>query len=258
MTHCAAGSHRVVRAQDPWAADIIDGKIYARGTQDMKGVAMQIWEALVRLKAGGYAPERTIHMLLVPDEEVGGNRGIKLLLASPLIKTLRPACVLDEGLPSPDGEPPTPAGGAATLSAAPAASLRSHSAPPAEKFCVYYGERKIWWLRVKATGPAGHGSRFIPRTATQKLHVVIDHVFKFRDEQEAALQRSCGCGKQLGDFTTMVRCPAGAPHRTHCPLTAPSPLLHCAVAPAELHHAACGRARPLPVQRHPHGGVRGL
>ena len=91
--------------QDPWAADIVDGKIYGRGTQDMKGVAMQIFEALLRLKAGGtFTPLRTIHMLLVPDEEVGGNRGIKMLLASPLIKTLRPALVLDEGLPSPDGE----------------------------------------------------------------------------------------------------------------------------------------------------------
>ena len=126
--------------KEPFDAAIVDGKIYARGTQDMKGVAMQIFEALLRLRQTKFTPVRTIHMLLVPDEEVGGNRGIKLLLANPLIRTLRPALVLDEGLPSPD-----------------------------DKFCIYYGERKIWWLRVKVTGPAGHGSRFIKRTAVQKV-----------------------------------------------------------------------------------------
>ena len=42
--------------KDPWAADIIDGKIYGRGTQDMKSVGIQYLEAVVRLKEAGYKP----------------------------------------------------------------------------------------------------------------------------------------------------------------------------------------------------------
>ena len=69
---------------------------------------------------------------------------------------------------------------------------------------MYYGERKIWWLRVRARGPAGHGSRFIPRTAVAKLVDVVNRVLAFRAEQEAELSATCGgCGKQLGDVTTM-------------------------------------------------------
>ena len=109
--------------QDPWAADVVDGRVYGRGTQDMKSVGMGYVEAIRRLRAAGFAPARTLHLLFVPDEEVGGARGIKLLLAHALVRELNIGLVLDEGLPSPD-----------------------------DKFAVYYGERKIWWLRVRATG----------------------------------------------------------------------------------------------------------
>ena len=75
-----------------------------RGTQDMKSVGIQYLEALGRLRLADWAPERTLHLLYVPDEEVGGARGIKLLLAHSLMGELRPGLVLDEGLPSPDGK----------------------------------------------------------------------------------------------------------------------------------------------------------
>lgn len=98
--------------KDPWAADVVDGRVYGRGTQDMKSVGMGYVEAIRRLAASGFAPARTLHLLFVPDEEVGGARGIKLLLAHALVRELNIGLVLDEGLPSPD-----------------------------DKFAVYYGER---------------------------------------------------------------------------------------------------------------------
>ena len=158
----------------PFDASIVDGKIYARGAQDMKSVGSQYIEAVMRLKATGFVPVRTIHLLYVPDEEVGGLRGIKMLLGDPLIKALNPGLVLDEGLASPD-----------------------------DKFTVFYGERKIWWLRVTATGAAGHGSRFVEGTAVEKLMRVINSVLAFREDQKKQLEANCGCGKQLGDYTTM-------------------------------------------------------
>ena len=30
-------------------------------------------------------------------------------------------------------------------------------ANPTDKFTVFYGERAVWWLRVTAEGPTGHG-----------------------------------------------------------------------------------------------------
>jgi len=159
---------------DPWGGELIDGKIYGRGTQDMKSVGSQYLEAVARLKASGYTPVRTVYLLYVPDEEVGGTRGMKALLGHAIVKSLNPALALDEGLAS-----------------------------PTDSFSVFYGERKIWWLHVKAEGPAGHGSRFIDGTAVSKLLGVANKVMDFRASEQAALAANCACGKQLGDYTTM-------------------------------------------------------
>lgn len=36
-------------------------------------------------------------------------------------------------------------------------------------YLVFYGERNVWWLRVKCEGDPGHGSKFIPNTAAEKI-----------------------------------------------------------------------------------------
>lgn len=50
----------------PFGADIDDGKIYARGTQDMKSVGMQYLSAIKALKESGVQLKRTIHVTFVP------------------------------------------------------------------------------------------------------------------------------------------------------------------------------------------------
>lgn len=48
------------------------GSIYARGAQDMKSVGMQYLAAIRALKRDGVEQlNRTIHVLYVPDEELG-------------------------------------------------------------------------------------------------------------------------------------------------------------------------------------------
>lgn len=152
----------------------------------MKSVGIQHLEALAKLNTSGYTPVRTIYALFVPDEEVGGVRGMSMLLRHQLIKEMNPGLVLDEGLAS-----------------------------PGDKYSVFYGERKVWWLKVRSTGAAGHGSRFIQGTAVEKLMRVANKILAFREEQRLALEASCGCGKQLGDFTTMnlTMLHAGEPSR---------------------------------------------
>lgn len=51
----------------PFAADIDDeGRIFARGAQDMKCVGVQYLAAIRALKRDGYQPKRTIHVIFVP------------------------------------------------------------------------------------------------------------------------------------------------------------------------------------------------
>lgn len=87
---------------NPWGGDIIGDKIYGRGAQDMKSVTIQHLEAVARLKTSGYRPLRNVYVLIVPDEEQGGVRGMKLLLGHAFFAQVNPAVVIDEGLASTD------------------------------------------------------------------------------------------------------------------------------------------------------------
>ena len=50
----------------------------------------------------GYRPLRTIHLLFVPDEEIGGADGMGVFLKSDLYAGLNVGVVLDEGLANPE------------------------------------------------------------------------------------------------------------------------------------------------------------
>jgi aminoacylase len=158
---------------DPFAAVQADGKIYGRGAQDMKSCGIQQLEAVGRLVQSGVKLRRTVHLTFVPDEELGGKRGMKQLLETDDWRALNVGVALDEGLANPN-----------------------------DAFTVFYGERAPWWVRVHAKGNVGHGSRFIEGTALQKLHDVCAKFLGFRAEQKAVLECSHGC-KTLGDVTTV-------------------------------------------------------
>ncbi|KAL4160615.1 hypothetical protein PRNP1_001179 [Phytophthora ramorum] len=167
---------------DPFNPTVLeDGMIYGRGIQDMKSVGVQYVEAVSRLKKAGFVPSRNIHLLFVPDEEIGGVDGMEAFLVSEQYKSIQPvAFALDEGLANPN-----------------------------DAFTVFYGERVPWWFYVKATGPTGHGSRFIQNTATSKIINVCNKALAFRAEQEALLSADSGCKhgdikkRNLGDVTTV-------------------------------------------------------
>lgn len=167
---------------DPFDAQVLDdGRIYGRGTQDMKSVFVGYVEAIHRLKEAGFTPKRNIYLLVVPDEEPGGAQGMGTFLETEQFKAIQPvAFAFDEGL-----------------------------ANPGDAYTVFYGERAQWWVYVKAEGPTGHGSRFIQNTATSKLIDICNKALAFRDEQEKALGADIGCKhgdmkkKKLGDVTTI-------------------------------------------------------
>lgn len=126
-----------------------DGRIYGRGAQDMKSVCVQYAEAVHHLKSAGFVPERDVHLLYVPDEEIGGPAGMQGFVESDAFRALLGpvAFALDEGM-----------------------------ANPGEGFTVFYGERTQWALYIKATGPTGHGSRFVQDTAASKIIDVCNKV----------------------------------------------------------------------------------
>lgn len=162
-----------------WKCDAFEGKrfengdIYGRGVQDMKSVGIQHLELIRKMKNGGVRPKRTIHLTFVPDEEIGGVLGMKLFLETEIFAGLNVGLAFDEGQASPD-----------------------------EEFCVYYGERVGWWINLTCSGPTGHGSRFIEKTAAEKLQKVINSFLEFREQEKARLHTKCSCLK-LGDVTTI-------------------------------------------------------
>jgi len=161
---------------DPFSAHKDEqGNIFARGAQDMKCVGIQYLEAISRLVKKGAKFLRTLHVMYVPDEEVGGMDAMEKFVETKEFSDLNIGVALDEGLASPD-----------------------------ETFTVFYGERMPWWIRIKAVGPTGHGSRFIENTAVEKIMKVINKMLTFRKEQFDELQRGMSkCGIKLGDVTTL-------------------------------------------------------
>jgi len=81
----------------PFGGDVANGYIWGRGALDDKASAVGILEAIETLLDRGVTPERTVHVALGHDEEVGGLRGGRALSERITDGGVRPALVVDEG-----------------------------------------------------------------------------------------------------------------------------------------------------------------
>ena len=135
---------------DPFGAEIKDGQIWGRGSLDMKGVGVMQLTALILMKDLGIVPERDIVMLCDPDEEAGGEFGIKWMVKNHP-EELDAEWVIDEG------------------------GLGSRDALSKTKltFGIAVGEKHLHWLRLRAKGTAGHGSQPIADNANMILMQAI-------------------------------------------------------------------------------------
>ncbi|KAJ3225634.1 adenylate cyclase [Clydaea vesicula] len=162
---------------EKWTVDpFADEKVYGRGTQDMKCCLAAYIECLRRIK-GVYILSikkiKGIGITLIPllDEEIGGADGMGKFVETNFFRSLNVGFALDEGLASP-----------------------THQVP------VYFGERAIWWIKLKATGDTGHASRYLaPNGAMEKIHRCCDRALAFR-EKEAKKYRN---GTDIGDIITL-------------------------------------------------------
>ncbi|XP_017486448.1 PREDICTED: aminoacylase-1-like isoform X1 [Rhagoletis zephyria] len=157
----------------PFAADIDnDGRIFARGAQDMKCVGMQYLAAIRRLRKDGVTLKRTIHVTFIPDEEISGEMGMKAFLKSAEFKKLNVGFCLDEGIASAN-----------------------------ETFSVFYAERSLWHVHFLISGTSGHGSLLHKNTVGQKLQNILNKLMEFRQNEIDRLENDPSL--RLGDVTTV-------------------------------------------------------
>ncbi|CAN1140830.1 Acy1 [Linum perenne] len=121
------------------------GRIFARGAQDDKCIAIQYLEAIRNLIRKGFVPARTVHVSYVPDEEIGGEDGAEKFVASKVFDELRVGFMLDEGQASVN-----------------------------DVFRVFYADRCPWKVIIKASGQPGHGSRLYDNGAMENLMKSIE------------------------------------------------------------------------------------
>ncbi|GJX27741.1 aminoacylase-1 [Tanacetum coccineum] len=133
-----------------------DGRIFARGAQDDKCIAIQYLEALRHILEEDpfFKPVRTVHICYVPDEEIGGFDGMAKFVESNEFKEMNVGFFLDEGQASTN-----------------------------DKYRVFYADRLPWNLVIKAVGVPGHGSRMYDNSAMENLMKSVEFVSKFRENQ---------------------------------------------------------------------------
>jgi carboxypeptidase PM20D1 len=82
----------------PFSGEIDETYIWGRGALDDKGRMIAMLEAVERLIAENYMPERTIYLAFGHDEEISGNKGARLMANSLHERGVEAEFVLDEGL----------------------------------------------------------------------------------------------------------------------------------------------------------------
>jgi acetylornithine deacetylase/succinyl-diaminopimelate desuccinylase-like protein len=131
---------------DPFKPTVEDGKLYARGSIDMKGIGVSMMYAFIMLHRQHVPLSRDVLLMFVPDEEVGGDMGAAWMRKTHYAD-LDPEFVIDEG----------------------GFGSRDMFTPGKLVFGISVAEKKIMWLRIRAEGVAGHGSQPHPQNPNDHL-----------------------------------------------------------------------------------------
>ncbi len=123
----------------PFSGAVVDGRIYGRGTLDMKNMLFSLMEGADALIAEGFQPERDIWFAFGHDEEVSGRQGALKIAAYFSSLGLSFDAVYDEG----------------GIIAAPGSAMESIQKPLA---LIGTGEKGFLTLRLKLKGLGGHSS----------------------------------------------------------------------------------------------------
>jgi len=130
---------------DPFAGEIRDGMLWGRGSVDMKDMNAMILTSVADILRAGELPERDLILVFFADEENGGVEG------SHLVVTKHPEWF--EGATEAISE------------------VGGYSITVADRraYLLQVGEKALIWIRLRARGRAGHGSRVHPDNAVTRL-----------------------------------------------------------------------------------------
>ena len=118
----------------PFGGELVDGEIWGRGAIDMKGAVAMFVSAFLRAAAGEVKLPGDVILVVLSDEENGGDFGAKFLVEEhpELFAGVRHAL----------GE----AGGISQVIAG------------KRFYPIQLGEKQICWLKATVRGPGGHGA----------------------------------------------------------------------------------------------------
>jgi acetylornithine deacetylase/succinyl-diaminopimelate desuccinylase-like protein len=133
----------------PFGADLVDGVVWGRGALDMKGGVAMLVDAFVRAARGELKPRGDLILMVLSDEENGGDLGAKFIVEEE-------ADLLD-GVRHALGE-----FGGATV------HLGGKRFYP-----IQVAEKQICWLRGSVHGPGGHGALGVRGSALAKLGKIL-------------------------------------------------------------------------------------
>jgi acetylornithine deacetylase/succinyl-diaminopimelate desuccinylase-like protein len=141
-------------AKDPFSAEVADGRMWGRGTIDMKGIGTSYLYAFIMLHRLKVPLTRDVLLMFVPDEEVGGAMGAEWMRKNHYAE-LDPEYVIDEG------------------------GFGSRDMFTAGKlvFGISVAEKKIMWLKLRAEGVAGHGSQPHGQNPNEHLMRALSRLF---------------------------------------------------------------------------------
>ncbi|MBV7529603.1 M20/M25/M40 family metallo-hydrolase [Chitinophaga sp. sic0106] len=142
----------------PFSGAVADGRIYGRGTLDMKNMLFALMESVNNLMAQQYTPERDVYLAFGFDEEVGGVEGALKIAEDFKAKGIRFDAVYDEGgIVSSKG------------------SISGLNATVALIGCA---EKGFWSAKVKVKGLGGHSSMPPMQSAIGKAAVIMQRLEK--------------------------------------------------------------------------------
>lgn len=155
----------------PFSPTVEGNYLYGRGAIDMKGQAALMINTFIQLKLQNFSLDGDVLLVLVADEEAGGNYGAEFLVREHW-QEIESAMVINEG----------------------SIGFRRDDL---HLYPIQVAEKGVAWLKLTAKGTSGHGSMPIPDNATLLLIQALNRI----TEQSQPIQRTAIVEELLNRFS---------------------------------------------------------
>jgi len=132
---------------EPFKAVIRAGRVYGRGSEDMKGTIASVLFALKALKDSGIKPKANIQLSFTPDEEIGGRTGLGYLVERGMVKA---DYAMSEGCSG------------------------NH---------ISIGNKGVLWAEVEVTGKSAHGSMpYKGVNSFERMNILVNDLQRLKNK----------------------------------------------------------------------------